>query len=207
MKKVIIILLSVLTVLIADAQEKGKIRVGFNGALAIPQAGLGFTGDWDIRYNISNRVNAGIMFNGSLQTKDLISNGGITSQLTLNGSTGILAHGDYYFNKPGSVFATFIGGGIGTIKVGNIQIASFEQSGEGFGRFAVSAENTSQGLIRGGFEAGHFRMTLNYYIIPESALYDLVNMTVGSTRNSYVSLSIGFYLGGGRWSRSVSRLP
>jgi len=198
-------LLFVVTGISVISQQKAKIRVGLNAAMAYPQDGLGFTGDWDIRYNFSNRFNAGIMFNGSIQNKDNINNGG-TNLSTFNGSTGFMAHGDYYFNKPGSIFATFLGGGIGSIKVANIQIGTIEQSGEGFGKFAVSAENTTQALIRGGFEAGHFRMALNYHIIPRSTLYDLVNLSIGSTRNNYVSLSIGFYLGGGRWSKSASKL-
>jgi outer membrane protein X len=201
MKKTIVIMLSMLIILATSAQEKGKIRVGLNAAMAIPQSGIGFAGDWDIRYNISNRMNAGIMFNSSLQAKDIKYSGGLMTQFTFNGSTGYLAHGDYYFNKPGSIFASFVGGGIGMIEVGNIQMSSF-QDNEGISGFAVSAEKKTQGLLRAGFEVGHFRVVLNYHIIPRSTLYDLLDFSIGSTQNNFLGLSLGFYLGGGRWSKS-----
>jgi hypothetical protein len=56
-------------------------------------------------------------------------------------------------------------------------------------------------VLRGGFEAGHFRMALDYYLIPKSEVYDLSNNLLGFTKNSYLNLSIGFYLWGGKWSK------
>ncbi|HLP04712.1 MAG TPA: hypothetical protein VK152_04705 [Paludibacter sp.] len=54
------------------AQEQGKIRVGFDGGLGVPNQGVGIGGDLDFRYNIKDNLNVGIKLNGGLSIKDIL---------------------------------------------------------------------------------------------------------------------------------------
>ena len=66
-----------------------------------------------------------------------------------------------------------------------------------------SPENTFGGAIHAGFEAGRFRMALEYYIIPETPKYNVDNImqVAGTSANNYLSLNVGFYFGGGKWKK------
>ena len=56
MKKIVLLLLSVAMFAGVSAQEKGKIRVGLDGGIDIPNAGVGLGGGLDIRYNIKDNI-------------------------------------------------------------------------------------------------------------------------------------------------------
>lgn len=195
MKKLVLCLLVVVIAFNVNAQEKGKIRVGLDAGLALPNAGAGFNGDLDLRYNIMDNLNAGVKFGFAALAKDLSLSAGTA---TASAMTHLLATSDYYFNKPASSFAPFLGGGLGSYSIGNIQVLSSSSQSTPSG---LLIEQKFGGLLRGGFEAGHFRMALEYYLIPNSTLVDMNNNKVGTTRNSYLNLAIGFYLGGGRWKK------
>ena len=200
MKKLFFIAALAIATLSASAQEQGKIRVGTNLGLGFPNAGLGFAIDLDARYNITNNINAGILLTSFGGFKDLSAdvNSGLTT-MTMGGSSGYLAHGDYYFSEGTSSFAPFLGAGLGGFNVSNIQVSSDESGSTG--SLSFSDATKFGGVIRGGFEAGHFRMGLSYYLIPSSDLYDLNGARIGTTGNSYLNLTLGFYLGGGHWKK------
>jgi len=198
MKKLIVSLFIATFVFVLNAQEKGKIRVGLDAGLAFPNAGLGFNGDLDIRYNIMDNLNLGVKFGMAAFAKDLVTSGTNYSG-TASAMTYSLATGDYYFNKPASSFAPFLGGGLGSFSIGNMQLTSSNQSTTVSSSLLI--EHKIGGLLRGGFEAGHFRMALEYFLVPSSTVVDINNATVGTTGNSFLNLSIGFYLGGGKWRK------
>lgn len=201
MKKLFFIVALAIATLSSSAQEQGKIRAGANLGFAFPNAGLGFAADLDARYNITDNINAGILLTTFFGVKDLsIDPNTSVSTSTIGGSSGYLVHGDYYFNKGTSSFAPFLGAGLGAFGVSNIQITS-DQSSSSTGSLSVSDATKFGGLIRGGFEAGHFRLGLSYYLVPSSDLYDLSAAYVGSTGNSYLNLTLGFYFGGGKWKK------
>ena len=201
MKKLFLITALALSAIGVNAQEQGKIRVGADLGLALPNAGIGFAADLDARYNITDNINAGILLTSFAGVKDITAdiNNTLTT-MTVGGSSGFLVHGDYYFNKGTNSFAPFLGAGLGAFGVSNIQITSNDNSSSA-GSLSVSDESKFGGVIRGGFEAGHFRLGLSYYLIPSSSLYDLTATRVGSTGNSYLNLTLGFYLGGGSWRK------
>ena len=49
-------------------------------------------------------------------------------------------------------------------------------------------------MIRGGIELGKLRLAFEYNIIPKTDFE-----SGGSISNSYFGVSIGFYVGGGKW--------
>jgi outer membrane protein W len=198
MKKLVLSLLIVALAFNLNAQEKGKFRGGLDVGLALPNAGAGFNGNIDLRYNIMDNWNAGVKFGLAALAKDfsMASTGG-TSSATACALTYSLITSDYYFNRPASSFAPFLGGGFGSYSIDNIQVLSNTNTSTP----NVAIDHKFGGLLRGGFEAGHFRMGLEYYLIPRSTLYDPYGTVAGSTGNNFLNLFIGFYLGGGHWKK------
>jgi len=184
-----------------NAQEQGKIRVGLDGGLSFPNAGFGFTGDLDIRYNIMDNLNLGVKFGLAALAKDMELNG-TSSTVTACAITSSLLTGDYYFNKPNSSFVPFLGGGFGSYSIGNFRYTATTNTTVNTPTNII-VEKKLGGLLRTGFEAGHFRMALEYYIIPGSSFVNENNEIKGITGNSYVNLAIGFYLGGGKWRKNT----
>ena len=59
------------------------------------------------------------------------------------------------------------------------------------------------GLIRGGIEWAGFRMGLEYNFIPDSDLENLNGDKVGTAKNAYLGIHIGFFVGGGKWENNI----
>jgi len=199
MRKIIFGLLILAFTVNLNAQEQGKIRVGLDAGLGLPNAGLGFIGDLDIRYNIMDNMNLGVKFGLAALAKDMELNG-TSSTVTASGISFSLLTGDYYFNRPNSNFAPFLGGGFGSYSIGNFRYTAATNTTVNTPS-NILIERKLGGLLRTGFEAVHFRMALEYYIIPASSYVDVNNTIIGTTGNSYVNMSIGFYLGGGKWRK------
>ena len=205
MKKLILSFLVIALAFNINAQQQGKIRVGLDAGLALPNRGAGLNGDLDIRYNVADNMNIGIKFNGGILLKDMyVDETANTASIKSSVIGSTLLTSDYYFNDGTSSFAPFLGGGLGVFKIINLGLSAI-------GNTPPSPTNTANilpetkygGLLRGGFEAGHFRMALEYYLIPRSALYDLnSNSYNGTAGNNFVNLTIGFYLGGGHWRKN-----
>ncbi len=199
------VLYSLIIVAFTDvySQEKGKIRVGADLGICLPNQGGGLTGNVDFRYNILDNFNAGFRIGFGLMIKDIAISSdrmSVTSTESLNNS--FLITGDYYFSKKTSYFAPFIGVGLGTYFIENTRFTLENNETQKFG-FYINGENVSGGLLRGGFEWGKFRLVLEYYLIPSSALKDLSNNYKGMSNNCYTNISLGFYIGGGKWKKLV----
>lgn len=206
MKKLFLGMLLIALTLNLSAQEKGKIRVGFDLGLGLPTMGAGFGGDLDVRYNVMDNVNVGIKLGADALFKDIyVDQLNSTASITACAISSTLATGDYYFNKGTSIFAPYLGGGLGFYEIGNIKVSA---SGTSVPTTPTNTstfltENKFGGLLRGGFELGHFRMGLEYYLIPDSKLVDMNNVALGTTPNSYLKISLGFYFGGGHWRKAT----
>lgn len=205
MKKLIFSLLLCVFVVSLNAQEKGKIRVGGNLGLTIPAGGAGMAIDLlDIRYNILDNLNAGIKFGGAFMVRDAAEIGENMGEVTMHVNSNFMLVGDYYFNKGTSIFAPFVGGGIGSFSVFDLyaQVESGESYNYQYDELPVTS-NTLGGALRAGFELGKFRMALEYYIIPQTPKYNVANIMqpAGNSNNSYLSLNMGFYFGGGKWKK------
>ncbi len=206
MKKLFLTLIVSISILSLNAQEQGKIRVGLDAGLGIPNLGVGFNGNLDIRYNVMDNFNVGVKFNPGIFIKDVVADEvDMEAAATFSTITSTLVTSDYYFNNGSSSFAPYLGGGLGLFKIVNV---GFSQSGtDNISSVSVDVsdfmfESKFGGLIRGGFEIGHFRMGLEYYLIPRTKLIDIItNTPTGTTANSFLNFTVGFYLGGGRWKK------
>jgi len=104
-----------------------------------------------------------------------------------------LATGDYYFTN-NYALRPFAGAGAGIFSLAGIEVNSSSENISGGSKFG--------GMVRGGIEAGHFRLGLEYNIVPKTTFegYDSNgNYVTGLTSdNSYIGIKIGACIGGGR---------
>lgn len=118
---------------------------------------------------------------------------GNPNNVSVKGSASYLATGDFYF-KDNYSFRPFVGAGAGIFSLASIETNS--STGE------VSAGSKFGGMVRGGFELSHFRLGLEYNIVPKTTFegYDENgNLTSGLTsNNSYIGIKVGVCIGGGR---------
>ena len=56
-------------------------------------------------------------------------------------------------------------------------------------------------MIRAGVELGKFRIGAEYNIVPSSDLQNSSGVTVGSAINEYYGITLGFFVGGGKWGK------
>lgn len=202
MKKIIIALLMVLSVNLAFAQQEDRFRVGMDFGFSVPKAGGGGGLVYlEPKYNISEKMNIGLRFGGVAMARDVVYNTGnetVKGEFSANGSFALTF--DYYFNKEGSNFAPFVGAGVGRAIFSNLAIEDPIGDGDEIGE--LSAKSATFGMIRAGFEANKFRFSLDYNFMPVSDIVDLNNNVIGETENSYFGISLGFFVGGGRWRNS-----
>ena len=104
-----------------------------------------------------------------------------------------LATGDYYFTN-NYALRPFAGAGAGIFSLAGIEVNSSSENISGGSKFG--------GMVRGGIEAGHFRLGLEYNIVPKTTFegYDSDgNYVTGLTSsNNYMGIKIGAFIGGGR---------
>jgi outer membrane protein X len=123
-------------------------------------------------------------------------NGNI-NDVSLKAAGSYVLTGDYYF-KDNYSFRPFAGAGLGAFTIASAEVTSTTG--------AVSGGTKFGGLVRAGFEAGHFRMGVEYNLVPKTKFdgYDENgNPTTGLTsNNSYIGIKVGVCIGGGRKSSS-----
>jgi outer membrane protein X len=121
---------------------------------------------------------------------------GAPQDVSVKASGSYLATADYYFTDNYS-FRPFAGAGAGIFTLASIE--SNSGSGE------VSAGSKFGGMLRAGIEISHFRIGVEYNIVPKTTFtgYDSEgNLTSGLTsNNSYVGIKLGVCFGGGPRSR------
>ncbi len=188
MKKIIILITLITIVQTSFAQQAKKIRLGFDLlGISLPTTGGGGVSiALEPKFNLSNKLNIGLKLGVSAMAKEVNQKSAEIQSTVLVGLTS-----DYYFHKSGS-FAPFIGLGLGQYNLGTAKVDVIQETINS----PIQLGNKLGGLVRTGFEAGKFRLSLELNLLPES--------TYGTTsiKNSYSTLSLGFFLGGGKWKNS-----
>lgn len=196
MKKIILLITALSIAASTFAQEQGKVRVGLDLGYAIPTAGGGgFAIYLEPMYNIKDNMSVGLRIGSALMVKEIESNNGdvIEGEIGANGS--YMATFDYHFNNSGKSFVPFVGGGLGYVSIANI---GFSDNIEG-GNDQIEPDGKLGGMLRGGFEWGKFRMGIDCNLIPKSDLKNIDGNEIGTSKNSYVGINLGFFVGGGKW--------
>jgi hypothetical protein len=201
MKKIILLVLLTLVFANGYSQEKGRFRVGLDFGFVPASGGGGGLFSIEPKYNIKDNMNVGLRFGGAGIVRDLETTNGGTATAKAAGIGSFVGTYDYYFHKSGSgsSFAPYIGAGIGYYSLANVKIDDSNSSLPDSYNPAVSG--VMGGLIRGGFEWAGFRMGLDYNLVPDSDLENTSGVKVGKAKNAYFGISIGFFVGGGKWGK------
>ena len=198
MKKIIFVAFTYLAINSSFAQKKGVFRVGIDLGYAIPTAGGGgaiFT--IEPKYNIADNMNIGLKIGGAGMVKDIKSTIGQPTTAKIGAVAFYTATFDYYFNESGKDFVPFLGAGISYNGLANVEITT----GNSNQPTSIDANTKLGVLLMGGFEYQHFRLAIEYNLIPESKLQNISGTTIGSISNSYFGINLGFYFGGGKWCK------
>ena len=207
MKKLLLTLTALCAITFANAQEQGKIRVDFGLGYAIPKGGGGVLINLEPKYNIKDNMSVGLRFGAAVIAKnieftDAEENSEAEGEVSANGS--YLGTFEYNFNNGDSSFAPFVGAGVGYYSVANVSFSADAES-TNFGTDTEASANEIEadgkfgGMLRAGFDWGKFRLAAEYNIVPKSDLKDINGETFGTTKNGYFGVSLGFFLGGGKW--------
>jgi outer membrane protein X len=200
MKNLLLILsLSTVVSLSAKSQESvfkpfkvdvslGYARPGGDGA----KGGILFA--VEPKYAIIPSLSVGLRMEAALVARfSGYDENGDAMDASVKGSASYIATGDYYF-RANKDFRPFTGGGVGIYSIAGIEAS--DNSGE------VSAGSKFGGLVRSGFEYGHFRFGIEYNIVPKTKFAGVDgdgNPTTGLTSdNSYLGIKLGVCFGGGR---------
>lgn len=184
------------------AQERGRFRTGLDIGYATGSGtSAGFLFAVEPKYNVKDNFNVGLRFELAGIAKDFrnTDSQNNNSEGNVQVNLSFLAVGDYYFHKDvKSSFAPFVGGGFGLQQVSNVYFSP-DQVNNNETIQNLQSNIVFAGMIRGGFEWSKFRLTAEYNFIPQTDLQDTSGYVIGKVNNNYFGLSVGFYLGGGKW--------
>lgn len=191
MKKALYVIIALMSMSqLTFGQEQGKFRAGLDFGYAMPDGGGGVLMSLEPKYNVADNMNIGFRIESAAMAKN-ISADGVSLEATLAASISYSGTFDYYFNSGSSSFAPFMGAGLGYNALANVglDIEGFDSSDE------VEVDGKFGGLIRAGFEAGKFRISATYNLVGKTEVED------SEIKNSYFGISLGFYVGGGKWKK------
>ncbi|MDC6367660.1 MULTISPECIES: outer membrane beta-barrel protein [Flavobacteriaceae] len=195
MKKLFLaVVVLVMTTQFTNAQEQNKFRVGIDFGYATPQEGGGGASiALEPKYNIADNMNVGLRIESAAMARQIGS-----TEADVSSSFSYTGTFDYYFNSGNSIFAPFIGAGVGYNSLGKIGGLGSETFGEdnSFAAEEIKVDGKFGGLLRAGFELTKFRAAFTYNLIGKT---DFVEGS--KINNSYFGISFGFYLGGGKWKK------
>jgi len=195
MKKLFFALTLMLAVAqVSHAQEEGKFRVGLEAGYTMPSGGGGVLFAVEPKYNIADNMNIGIRFESAAMAKN-VNVGSNSAEASLTASISYSGTFDYYFNSGSSSFAPFFGAGAGYSSLGSVGFDVTDVEGIE-GDAGLEVDGKFGGLLRAGFEASKFRLAATYNLIGKTELAEGLEV-----KNSYLGISLGFYLGGGKWKK------
>ena len=202
MKKLLVLSAAVLSISMARAQHGGgefnPFKVDIAIGDAIPQ-GAGAKGGvlfaLEPKYAVMDQLLVGLRLEAALTERGFQAADGSSASAKVAASSSYLVTGDYYFSN--NKFRPFAGAGVGIF---NLASASFDD-GSGSGSVSAGSSTKFGGMIRAGFEVGHFRLGLEYNLIgnsSETATDDYGDTFTITSKNSYAGIKLGFFIGGGR---------
>lgn len=198
MKKITLVIAVFFALANTYAQREQGFRVGLDFGVAVPSGGgSGLLFSLEPKYNIRDNMNVGLRMGVAAMVPTVIRIDGknTSGHIAANGS--YVTTYDYYFNKDGSSFAPYIGGGAGYYGVANFKLDDDVYYDSSEGRWETDGKFGA--LVRGGFEWAKFRMGVEYNMIPESLLQNNSGVKNGTVSNSYIGIHLGFFFGGGKW--------
>jgi hypothetical protein len=195
MKKIVLSFLLLATAAIANAQYEFKpFKVDVSLGYAIP-GGEGAKGGVlfvvEPKYAVIPEVSVGLRIEAAVMARGRADASGTNSEVDVKAAGSYLATGDYYFTS--STVRPFAGLGLG---IYSLAAASTEDDGA-----SVSSGSKFGQMVRAGVELSHFRVGVEYNIVPKTTM-EYINSngvkTTTSMKNGYVGIKVGFCIGGGK---------
>jgi len=198
MKKLSLVLSIFLAAATVNAQSENErifkpFKVDVSAGFALPLGGIstakgGVLFVVEPKYAVAEQFAVGLRLEIAAMARGTVFNGDeFAGDVQGNGS--YLATGDYYFNN--NRFRPFIGGGAGLYQIGTANFNSTDPMNPVLPE-DVSTANKFGFMFRGGFEAGHFRLGIEYNAVGKSQY---------SEHNSYIGFKLGACIGGGRYKK------
>jgi outer membrane protein X len=190
---------------VVNAQTFKPFRVDVMTGYAIPggsgaKGGVAFS--LEPKYAIIDQVSVGLRIEAAITARGWVASDGSSASADVAASGSYLATGDYYYSK--RFFRPFSGVGTGIYSMASASFSANSQNGS----ISTGASTKFGGMIRSGFDLGHFRFVLEYNLVGKTTqtVTDANGNTLGtaSAKNSYFSTKIGFFFGGGRQAKTVS---
>lgn len=201
MKKLFVMMLMMLMMQAAFAQQAGGFRFQMDLGTAIPKdGGIGALVNLEPQILIKENLAFGLRLGVAGLAKDVTYynipedyNGEVSANASISGTL------NYYFNNGNSRVAPYIGGGFGYYALSNIEIEDFNIADDDVGDLEASFAWAP--MIRAGVELGKFRIGAEYNFVPPSDLQNVSGQVVGEAINQYFGFTLGFFVGGGRWGK------
>jgi outer membrane protein X len=201
MKKITFSILLLTAFVIAKAQDQPvfkPFKVDVSTGYAIP-GGSGAKGGVlfviEPKYAVIPNVSVGIRWELAVMARGTVDQNGNASSVDVKAAGSYLVTGDYYFTQ--NTVRPFAGAGLGIYSLAAASAGNTSVSGSAGSKFGE--------MVRAGVELSHFRVGLEYNIIPSTKV-ESVNTTtnaktVYTTKNGYLGIKVGFTIGGGRISK------
>lgn len=204
MKKTLLVSVFLLSLFLVHAQNGDRVfnpwKVDVSLGGAIPQ-GPGAKGGGlfvvEPKYAVIDQFWVGLRVETAVMARSYQFSDGSSSSTNVSASGSYLATGDYYFTTEN--FRPFIGVGAGIYRLASVSI---DENGNNNGEIAAGVK--FGGMARVGFEAGHFRLGIEYNLLPNTRLQvtdytssspNLLNTTY---KNNYLGIKLGIVFGGRR---------
>jgi hypothetical protein len=198
MKKIVLSILLLATVAIVNAQSEFKpFKVDVSLGYAIP-GGTGAKGGVlfvvEPKYAVIPQVSVGLRMEAAVMARGTVDASGNAADVDVKAAGSYLLTGDYYFTQ--NTVRPFAGLGLGIYSLAS---ASANSAGT---TASASASSKFGEMVRAGVEISHFRVGLEYNIVPSTKV-DVINASTGTkstytTKNGYIGIKLGFCIGGGR---------
>jgi hypothetical protein len=197
MKKLFSAIAIMIVSLSLTAQDYKPFKVDVAVGYAIP-GGKGAKGGVlfaiEPKYAVMDQLNLGLRMEAAVVARGYAgTNIEEEMEVDVKASGSYLLTGDYFFTAKRS-FRPFGGIGAGIYSIAAASVSYDDETA------AVGADSKFGGLVRTGFEAGHFRLAFEYNLVPKTKLTNEDLSTVES-KNGYIGIKLGATIGGGRKSK------
>ncbi|MEO9511066.1 MAG: DUF3575 domain-containing protein [Flavobacteriaceae bacterium] len=195
-KKKLVFILALSYFCYTSAQEKNNVKLNMAPGILLKNTSenLGLLLNIEPSIEISARSMIGLRFGLAVNPQKFENNGNTQFRFDTEKDNGILSFTPtytYYFNE--NYTRPFVGLGMGYYVFSSADLANPSQNvSEG------SVKNQPGLLLRGGIEWRRTKLGLEYNFVPKADVSIPNGQTMGTVDNSYLGLSLGFTIGGGR---------
>ena len=198
MKKISFSILLLASAFFAKAQdaEFKPFKVDVSLGYAIP-GGEGAKGGVlfviEPKYAVIPNVSVGLRLESAIMARGRVTANGEAADVDVKAAGSYLLTGDYYFTS--TTVRPFAGLGLGIYSLASAS------TNDGGNTAAVSAGSKFGEMVRAGVEISHFRVGVEYNIVPSTKYQVATSSTTTkeySAKNGYIGIKLGFCIGGGR---------